>query len=198
MLPALTGKLKPATGKAPDLSLIIGGHIIALLLAVNTALPPFGCKHGTAAHLPQDHDIGAPDNLIPEGGMRDQRVPGTGRTQPQIGLEMMPQVHQPVLAFSPAIKPDIIPCRPAHRADKHSISRSCLFQHGISAENPVRVIRCTVEQIVINLKFKIHEGGDSGKNPQPLVEDFRADPITAKRKYLCHTSIPTMPKANTM
>ena len=145
-------KREPASREAGDLHLVIGCHVIAAAFAPGGIDAAFGGEHGAAAHLPEDHHICLAENVGPEWRAMPQRRPGPRRPQPQKGLQLPAQIHQPVLTLRPAGDANVVPLRSAHSANQYRVACLCLPQHVFGAECAVTVPRGAMKDIMLDIE----------------------------------------------
>jgi hypothetical protein len=186
---AFARQLKGTMRKAGNFGFVIGGEVIGLPQAVYLTLSPVTRKHRPATHFAQDQNIGA---ICPTGAKRGfvlQNRPGTCRAQSQISLQMMPQVHQPILTFDTTGHANAVPFGAANSANQHRISAPGLFQHGVRAKRCVNVPRGPMQQTVADRQINLGQLGEPHSDPQTLFENFGANSVPSQcQNVLFHRS----------
>ena len=116
-------------------------------------------EHCAAAKLAHNHDIGAANDFGLESGTRKQRLVRAGVTQAGEHLQLVTQLHQPVLFLGPAVNDDMIPLRTAGRTDQQRIRVPRLVQRFGANEAAVFFEACTVQQIFAEVDAETNRPG---------------------------------------
>ena len=184
--------LETASRKAGDFNLVIGCHVIAAALTVIDFDTTLRGKHGAAAHLPEDQNIRIAKNAGSDRRAMPQLRPAARRTQAEVSLKMISQMHQPVLALGTAGNADAVPVRPADSAHKDGVAGARHFQHLVRAECSVKIPGGTVEDAIIDFQRHLCLPGDPVEDTQALGQYFRANAVSAKCQYFRHEHDPAL------
>ena len=108
---------------------------------------------------------------------------------PQAGehLQLVAQLHQPVLLCGPAFDDDMIPSRPAGCADQQRIGCPRLVERFGAYKRAVPFPAGAMQQVFADIERKPDRFGRDFEHLQRRIDHFGPDTIAAHREYLqCH------------
>ena len=144
-----------------------------------------------AAVLAHDQNVGALDHVLSIGRSLEQGRPGARRPQGVVDLELDPQAGQPIALGDRAVDADVVPFRPADRADQYRVGLPRFLEHLIRAVGAMPVPGGAAEQIFLDLDGDAGLAGHVPQDRKAFGDDLRADVVSAEGEdveFLLHVA----------
>ncbi len=183
LVAALPCEVEGDAGDTLDLARRVEGGVDGALLAIGEGDDLLGLAEiGAAGQFAQNEDVEALDQLALQARGFGKRGIADGRAQVGEEVQLLPKLQDPRLG--PDLESDLVPLRPADRAEDDGIGRLGLGQRRIGQRRAVLVDGDATDQGRLGGELGLGLLVQEGENALDLDHDLGTDAVAGHEKQL--------------